>query len=90
MVALFRHRGFTVSRTHKKKGKYTTKKPPVKKGRVYRLYIRDISKQGDGVGRIGNFAIFVPGAAIDETLDVKIIEVKKNCAVGKKIARKPI
>jgi predicted RNA-binding protein with TRAM domain len=85
MTQLFRHRGFTLSRIHKKKGRYTTKKPPVKRGRVYRLHIRDISSQGDGVGRIDNFAVFVPGAAIGETIDVRIIEVKKNCAVGKKV-----
>jgi len=85
MAQIFRHRGFKIARRHTRRTLYTKKKPPVKRGRVYRLYISDVSKRGDGVGKIDNFAVFVPGAETGETVDVKIIEVKKNCAVGKKV-----
>lgn len=85
MAQIFRHRGFTISRSHGKKDMYTKKKPPVKRGQVIRLYIKDVSKRGDGVGAYDNFAVFVPEAKEGETVMVKIVEVKKNCAVGKKV-----
>jgi predicted RNA-binding protein with TRAM domain len=47
--------------------------------------VKDVSKQGDGVGAYQQFAVFVPDAKEGEVVQVKIIEVKKNCAVGKKV-----
>jgi 23S rRNA (uracil1939-C5)-methyltransferase len=85
MSALYRHRGFQIARRHTKKTMYTKKKPPVKRGQIIKLYINDVSKKGDGVGRYDNFAVFVPGTAEGDHVRVKIIEVKKNCAVGKKV-----
>ena len=84
MTQIFKHRGFRVTRTHKKKDKYSKKKPPVKKGQIVELYIEDTSKKGDGVGKIEDFTVFVPGANEGETIKVKITEVKKNCAVAKR------
>ncbi len=85
MTALFRHRGFQIARRHTKKTMYTKKKPPVKRGQIISLYIKDVSKKGDGVGTFDSFAVFVAGAKQGETVRIKIVEVKKNCAVGKKI-----
>jgi predicted RNA-binding protein with TRAM domain len=85
MPSMFGRRSFRVTRTHKKKDKYTKKKPPVKRGDVVSIYIKDTSKEGDGVGRIEDFAVFVEGAKEGETVRVKITEVKKNCAVGKRM-----
>ncbi|MCX6817847.1 MAG: TRAM domain-containing protein [Candidatus Aenigmarchaeota archaeon] len=85
MPTFYRHRGFQISRCHTKRTLYTKKKPPVKRGQIIRLYIKDISKKGDGVGSYDNFAVFVPGAQEGDRVMVKIIEVKKNCAVGKKV-----
>jgi len=79
---LFGQRRFRITRGHKKKDKYTKKRPPVKKGRIYRIHITDISKQGDGVGKVEKFTVFVKGAKPGEIVNVKITEVKKNCAVG--------
>ncbi len=85
MAQMYGRRSFRVSRTRKKKDKYVKKKPPVRKGDIVSVYIKDVSRKGDGVGRIEDFAVFVPGAEAGETVRVKIIEVKKNCAVGKRI-----
>lgn len=85
MPNMFGQREFRISRSHKKKDKYTKKKPPVKRGEIVELYIKDTSEKGDGVGKFEDFAVFVEGAKEGETVKVKIIEVKKNCAVGKKI-----
>jgi 23S rRNA (uracil1939-C5)-methyltransferase len=85
MAKIFGQRRFRITRGHKKKDKYNKKKPPVKKGDVIELYIKDVSKKGDGVGKVEKFAIFVPGAEEGETVKVRIMEVKKNCALGKVI-----
>ncbi|MEM5871266.1 MAG: TRAM domain-containing protein [Candidatus Aenigmatarchaeota archaeon] len=87
---LFGYRRFKITRGHKKKDKYTKKRPPVKKGRIYTIHITDISDKGDGFGKIQKFAVFVPGAKIGETLEIKIVEVKKNCAVGKIMEKEEI
>lgn len=85
MAQMYGRRNFKLTRSHGKKDKYTKKKPPVKKGEIIELYIKDISKKGDGVGKIEDFAVFVPGVEEGEVVKVKITEVKKNCAVGKKV-----
>lgn len=85
MPTFYRHRGFQISRCHTKKTFYTKKKPPVNKGEIIRLFIKDVSENGDGVGAYQKFAIFVPETHVGELIRVKITEVKKNCAVGRKI-----
>lgn len=90
MTAMFRHRGFKITRSHKKKDKYTKKRPPLRKGQVIRIYVRDVSRKGDGVGKYKNFSIFVPGAKAGQVVTVMIKEVKKNCAVGKKLSMEEI
>jgi predicted RNA-binding protein with TRAM domain len=50
------------------------------------MKITDTSQQGDGVGKVENFAVFVPNTKIGDFVKVKIIEIKKTCAVGKKLA----
>ena len=86
MAQMFRHMGFRITRSHKKKDKYTKKKPPVRRGDVIEIYIKDVSRKGDGVGKIEDFAVFVPGTEKGEIVRVKIVEVRKNCAIGKKIS----
>ncbi len=85
MPQIFGQRRFRIARSHKKRDKYTKKRPPVKRGEIVELYIKDVSKKGDGIGKIDDFAVFVQGAREGEMVKVKIIEVKKNCAVGKRI-----
>ena len=49
------------------------------------LAIHDIAFGGEGVGRVDDFVIFVPFVMVDETVEVEIIEVKKNFARAKLI-----
>jgi len=58
------------------------KDKPVRLEEDYELIINSYSHQGEGIGRINNFTIFVPGAILEERVRVKIIEVKKNFARG--------
>lgn len=85
MAQIFGQRTFRIARSHKKKDKYSKRKPPVKKGQILEIYIEDVSKKGDGVGKIEDFAVFVPGTEEGEIVKVKIVEVKKNCAVAKRL-----
>lgn len=59
------------------------KEMPVQLEGDYELIINSYSHQGEGIGRINNFAVFVPGAILEERVRVKIIEVKKNFARGR-------
>jgi 23S rRNA (uracil1939-C5)-methyltransferase len=60
-----------------------TKNSPVKRGGNYRLSITGLGHSGEGVGRIQDFTIFVPGALPGETVEVRIEDVKKTYARGK-------
>jgi len=53
---------------------------PVQLEESYELYIDSYSHQGEGIGRVNNFTVFVPEAIIGERVRVKICEVKKNFA----------
>jgi len=59
------------------------KDKPVRLEENYELIINGYSHQGEGIGRINNFTVFVPGAILEERVRVKIIEVKKNFARGR-------
>ncbi|MBA7531615.1 23S rRNA (uracil-C(5))-methyltransferase RlmCD [subsurface metagenome] len=56
------------------------KEIPVRLEEDYELIISNYSHQGEGIGRIKNFTVFVPGAIPGERVRVKISEVKKNFA----------
>jgi len=55
----------------------------IKKGYEYTITITDITDDGFGVGRIGEFVIFVNGVLPGEIVDVKIIKKTNSYAVGK-------
>ncbi len=55
----------------------------IKKNDVINIDITDISSDGNGVGKKDGFAIFVPMTDIGDNVDVHIIKVTKNYAVGK-------
>jgi len=59
------------------------KEIPVQLEGDYELIINSYSHQGEGIGRINNFAVFVPGVILEERVRVKIVEVKKNFARGR-------
>lgn len=55
---------------------------PVKLGQRYEMTITGLTLEGEGVGRVKNFAVFVPGAIPGEKIKAEISEVKKNFAKG--------
>ena len=56
---------------------------PVRLEEDYELIVNNYSHQGEGIGRVNNFAVFVPGTILGEKVKVKITEVKKNFARGR-------
>ncbi|WP_196592853.1 23S rRNA (uracil(1939)-C(5))-methyltransferase RlmD [Pectinatus sottacetonis] len=56
---------------------------PVKNGNTYTINITSLGSNGEGVGRIDNFTVFVPYALKNENITITITTVKKTYAVGK-------
>ena len=55
----------------------------MKKNDVVKLDITGMSHEGVGIGRVENMAVFVRGSAVGDTVEVIIIKIAKNYAVGK-------
>jgi len=47
------------------------------------VHIHDVAFGGDGVGKHGDFVVFVPFTAVGEEVEIEVSEVKKNFARGK-------
>lgn len=58
---------------------------PVVKNENYIIDIQSLGHEGEGIGRIDNFTVFVKGALEGERVEAKIIKVNKNFAFGKPI-----
>jgi predicted RNA-binding protein with TRAM domain len=55
---------------------------PVEEGKVYEAKIEDIGREGDGLARIQNFVVFVPGTKIGDAVKVRITKVHRRMAFG--------
>ena len=51
-------------------------------GEKYNVKIDSVSSDGNGVGRIGSFTVFVPMGVIGDRVEVKINKVKSRYAIG--------
>ncbi len=57
----------------------------LEEGKVYVMEIVDMSRDGDGIAKYGNYTVYVPGTKKGERVKVKIIKIKKNVAFGTKV-----
>jgi predicted RNA-binding protein with TRAM domain len=55
---------------------------PVKVGEEYDVEITETGSKGDGIARIKNFVVFVPGSKKGDKKHIKIKEVRNKFAVG--------
>jgi 23S rRNA (uracil1939-C5)-methyltransferase len=55
----------------------------IEKNKDYIIDITGMGFEGEGVGKLNNFTIFVQGALLNEKVKVKIVKVSKNYAHGK-------
>ncbi|WP_291632686.1 23S rRNA (uracil(1939)-C(5))-methyltransferase RlmD, partial [Clostridium sp.] len=69
----------------KSKRKFENYVIPVKKNEDYIMTIDNMGYEGEGVGKIDNFTVFVAGAIVGEKVKIKIVKVSKNFAFGKLI-----
>lgn len=59
------------------------KEVPVEKNKDYIIDITGMGSEGEGIGRVEGFTVFIQGALINEKVKAKIIKLSKNYAVGK-------
>ena len=55
----------------------------LEKNQVFETQIIDNGYQGEGIAKIDNFPIFVPGGIKGEEVEIKILKVLSNYAYGK-------
>lgn len=58
-------------------------KPPVQKNETVTLRFEDLTHEGNGVGKVDGYPLFVPYGLPGEEAEVKVIKVKKNFGFGK-------
>lgn len=61
-------------------------KAPIWRGQSLEVVIDDIGSKGDGIARMHNYMIFVPGGKVGERVTVKIVSVGGKFAVAERIA----
>ncbi len=56
---------------------------PVKKNNNYNITIQDVGDEGEGIGKIEGFTVFVEGGVVGDELEIRIVKEKKSYAYGK-------
>jgi len=56
---------------------------PVEKNKEYEIKIVNVSDDGNGVGRIDGYTVFIPAAVTGDTVRTLIVKVKTHYAYGK-------
>lgn len=64
---------------------YFAQEKPVKEGEVHEVEITEVGSKGDGITKIKNFVVFVPGTKKGDKIKVKITSVKRSCAVAERV-----
>src|SRR3989338_1897532 len=54
----------------------------VKEGEEYDVEISEVSQRGDGIARVKNFVVFVPGTNKGDKVHIRIKEVRGRHAIG--------
>jgi predicted RNA-binding protein with TRAM domain len=52
----------------------------VEEGKVYDAKIEDIGREGDGICKIENFVVFVPGTKVGDEVKIRITRVMRRMA----------
>ncbi|HDM05843.1 MAG TPA: TRAM domain-containing protein [Candidatus Aenigmarchaeota archaeon] len=64
---------------------FRTFEKPVKVGNTYDVEIKEVGSKGDGIARVKNFVVFVPGTKKGEKCKIKINDVRRRFAIGEKV-----
>ena len=74
-----------------KKGNSSNKKysfKRIREGEIYTVVVEDYSNKGEGIARVKDTVLFIPGGKIGEVVKVKIVSVKFRKAMASIIDRK--
>ncbi|MEK6911763.1 MAG: TRAM domain-containing protein [Candidatus Thermoplasmatota archaeon] len=55
---------------------------PVEEGKVYEAKIEDMGREGDGMCRVENFVVFVPGTKVGDQVKFRVTKVLRRVAFG--------
>lgn len=58
---------------------------PVGEGKTYDVKIQDVGREGDGIARIENFVIFVPGTKVGDQVKIKVTKVLRRVAFAETV-----
>lgn len=58
---------------------------PIKEGEEYTVKITDVGAKGDGITKIENFIVFVPGTKKGDEVRIRIKQVSQRFAIGEKV-----
>lgn len=56
---------------------------PVEKNKIYDVFVDALGSNGEGIGRLDGFTVFIEGALPGETVRVLMMKVKKSYGYGK-------
>lgn len=56
---------------------------PVEKNQEYEIIIEDLGNNGEGIGRVNGYTVFVEGALPGERVKVLMVKIKKHYGYGK-------
>ena len=55
----------------------------MEKGDRVKLIIEDVSTEGQGIGKAGGLAVFVPETTVGDVVEARLVKLKKNYALGR-------
>ena len=58
---------------------------PVETGETYDVTIEDIAREGDGIGRVEGFVVFIPDTSVGDEVTIKVTKVLRKFAFGEKV-----
>ena len=58
---------------------------PVREGDRLEVTIEDVGSEGDGVAKVEDYTLFVPGTEMGETVEIRVDEVKPRFGFGERL-----
>lgn len=63
---------------------------PVKEGETYDVEILEVGSKGDGIAKIQNFVIFVPGTQKGQKVKIRVTQVRSSSAVAEVVSESDV
>ncbi|TMI33408.1 TRAM domain-containing protein [Candidatus Bathyarchaeota archaeon] len=63
---------------------------PVEEGQEVDITVDSVGRRGDGIGRINNFVVFIPGTNAGDKVKIRITGVRGSFATGEVISKSEV